>query len=117
MTKGKYIRTKEILNNYSRRMMGNTRGFKKGNTPWNKNIKMPKEFCEKCRDNHLGIKLSKSHIRNISRANKGKTHKEIYGKKSEALKANLSKKRKLLYKMGKIKLSSSCFENGSKHLF
>lgn len=43
----------------------------KGTTPWNKGLKMSKEFNEHCRQGHIGLKLSEKHKKNISLSNKG----------------------------------------------
>ena len=47
--------------------------FKKGDIPWNKGIKMSKEFCEKISKIQIGKKLSKKHKHKISKALLGKS--------------------------------------------
>lgn len=59
-------------------------------TPWNKKIKMSKDFCEKIRQSHLGKKLgpmSDEHKKRISESNTGK-------KRTDELKELISKRNK-----------------------
>ena len=43
----------------------------KGTVPWNKGMKMSKDFCQRCSDRGKGRKLSKEHCLAMSRALKG----------------------------------------------
>lgn len=51
--------------------------FKKGQSPWNKGLKTPRESVEKMRLSKLGTKLTEEHKKKISQSLKGKRKKKF----------------------------------------